>query len=110
MFTNPWLWAALVLGIACGYVIRQVFASKHANSVEQKIKNWLEEAKTQAKEVVFEAKERAAKLLEEVKNEEKSRKVQLDKLQERLLNKEEALEKNLAEITLKKGGLDEESK
>src|SRR3989338_4732572 len=110
MFTNPWLWAALVLGIACGYVIRQVFASKHANSVEQKIKNWLEEAKTQAKEVVLEAKERAAKLLEEVKNEEKSRKLQLDKLEERLLKKEETLERQFSEIATKHSGIEEEAK
>jgi len=98
------------LGIAAGYFIRQTIAQRQANSVEQKIKNWLEEAKTQAKEVVLDAKERAAKLLEEVKTEEKSRKVQLDKLEERILKKEEALEKQLADFASQKLHLEEEGK
>ena len=100
----------MALGILAGYFIRQILAQRQANSAEQKIKSWLEDSKNQAKELILDAKEKAAQLLEEVKNEEKSRKVQLDKLQERLLNKEETLEKSLAEIALKKGGLDEESK
>lgn len=98
------------MGIAAGYFIRQTIAQRQANSVEQKIKNWLEEAKTQAKEVVLDAKERAAKLLEEVKTEEKSRKVQLDKLEERILKKEEALEKQLADFASQKLHLEEEGK
>lgn len=110
MLTNPLVWAALVLGLAAGYFIRQAFAQRQANSVEQKLKNWLEEAKSQAKEVVLDAKERAAKLLEEVKTEEKGRKAQLDKLEERLLKKEEQLEKQLADFSSEKLGLEEEGK
>ena len=92
MLNNPLLaGGVLLLGVLAGYFIRQIFAQRQANSAEQKIKNWLEDAKTQAKEVVLDAKEKAARLLEEVKNEEKSSKLQLDKLQERLLNKEEAV-------------------
>lgn len=110
MLTNPLVWAALVLGLVAGYFIRQAIAQRQANSVEQKLKNWLEEAKSQAKEVVLDAKERAAKLLEEVKSEEKTRKVQLDKLEERLLKKEEQLEKQLADFVSEKLGLEEENK
>src|SRR3989344_7241843 len=110
MLTNPLVWAALVLGLTAGYFIRQIVSQSQANSVEQKIKNWLEESKSQAKEVVLDAKERAAKLLEEVKGEEKSRKLQLDKLEERLLKKEEQLEKQLAGFVSEKMGLEEEGK
>ena len=112
MFTNPLVWAvlALVLGAVIGYFIRQQVAQRQANSAEQKVKNWLEEAQSKAKEVVLDAKERAAKLLEEVKGEEKARNVQLDKLQERLLNKEEQLEKQLADYASQKLGLEEEAK
>src|SRR3989338_6031643 len=104
MLTNPLVWAALVLGLAAGYFIRQAIAQRQANSAEQKIKNWLEESKSQAKEVVLDAKERASRLLEEVKTEEKSRKLQLDKLEERIIKKEEQLEKQLADFPSQKFG------
>src|SRR3989344_3498824 len=89
MVTNPFVWAVLALGVGifAGYLLRQTVAKRQANSAEQKIKNWLDEAKTQAKEVVLDAKDRAAKLLEEVKSDEKVRALQLDKLQEILLRK-----------------------
>lgn len=98
------------MGLAAGYFIRQTVAKRQVDSAEQKIKNWLEESKSQAKEVVLDAKERAAKLLEEVKGEEKSRKLQLDKLEERLIKKEEQLEKQLADFGSEKSGLAEEGK
>lgn len=110
MFTSPFLWVFLALGVAIGYFARQFVAQKQANSAEQKIKNWLDEAKSQAKEVVLDAKERAAKLLEEVKTEEKVRTVQIDKLQERILKKEEQLEKQLADFASQKLNVEEESK
>lgn len=110
MLTNPLVWVALALGLVAGYFIRQSFASKQAGSVEQKIKNWVEEAETRSKEIVLDAKERAAKLLEEVKGEEKSRKIQLDKLEERMLKKEETLEKQFAEVSTKKTSLEEDVK
>ncbi len=102
MFTNPYLWGSLVLGAVAGYLIRQFLAAKQGNSVEQKIKVWLEEAQTQAKEVVLQAKDRAAALFEEIKKEEKERKLQLSKYEERLVKKEETLEKQLGDIAQKK--------
>ncbi len=110
MLTNPLVWVALVLGAAAGYLFRQSVASKQAGSVEQKIKKWVEDAESQSKEIVLDAKERASKLLEEVKGEEKTRKVQLDKLEERILKKEETLEKQFSEVTSKKTTLEEEAK
>lgn len=98
------------MGIAAGYFIRQFVAQKQASSAEQKLKYSLEEAKTQAKELVLDAKERAAKLLEEVKGEEKSRKSQLEKLEERILKKEESLEKQLADFAAQKLNLESENK
>ena len=110
MLSNPLLWVFLAAGILAGYFIRQAISLRQANSAEQKIKNWLEEAKTQAKEVVLDAKERASKLLEEVKSEEKNRKLQLDKLEERILRKEETIEKQLADFVSQKLNLEEDAK
>ncbi len=110
MLTNPFVWVALILGIAAGYFLRQSIVSKQADSVEQKIKIWMDEAQSKSKEVILDAKERAAKLLEEVKGEERTRKVQLDKLEERIMKKEETLEKQYADMTSQKMNLEEEAK
>ncbi len=110
MLTNPLLWAALLIGAAVGYLVRQLIAQKQLSSAEQRVKSSLEEAKTQAKEVILDAKEKAAKLLEEVKGEEKSRKIQIDKLEERVLKREENLEKQLADFSSQKLSLEEEGK
>jgi ribonuclease Y len=116
MFSNPFLGAilllaaALLLGITAGYFVRKWVAKRRANSVENQLKNWLEEAQTRAKEIVLNAKERAAKLLEEVKAEEKVQKSQLIKLEERLLKKEELLEKQLSDFASQKLHIEEEAK
>lgn len=110
MLTNPFVWLALLLGAVAGYLIRQAVASRQANSAEQKVKNWMEETESRSKEIILDAKERASKLLEEVKTEEKSRKIQLDKLEDRILKKEETLEKQFADITSQKFNLEEEVK
>ena len=91
MFTNPFVWA--VLGVAIGYLVRQFLIAGKAGSLEQKLKTLTEEADRKAKEVVLEAKSQASRLLDEVKNEEKERKLQLNKMEERNLRKEELLEK-----------------
>ncbi|MDO8536919.1 MAG: ribonuclease Y, partial [bacterium] len=56
--------------------------------------------------VVLEAKDRAALLLEEVKKEEKEGKSQLVKFEDRLIKKEESLEKQFADIVSQKGFLE----
>jgi len=91
----------LLLGSALGYFLRQFLASKRAKAVEQIIKKQLEEAKSKATDLVLKAQEKAASLLERAGLEEKERKNQLLKLEERLLKKEEVLERQLNEIRIK---------
>ena len=99
MLTNPGVAAGiLVLGLALGYFLRRLIASRSADSVEQKLKIQSEEAKNQAQAILLEAKDKAAAALDEVKSEERNRKQQLDRLEERLLKKEEALEKQLSQL------------
>lgn len=97
------------MGLTAGYFIRQLIVSQQANSVEQKIKNWLEDAQNQAKEIILEAKDRAASLLDEAKKEEKERKILITKSEDRLLKKEEFLEKQKESLTLQKTSLEKES-
>jgi len=106
MFSDPIFWLALAIAVVLGYFVRQFIVSKQVGSAEEKIKFKLDEAHTQAKGVILEAKDKASLLLEEVKKEEKERKSQLVKFEERLLKKEETLEKQFGEVVAQKGILE----
>lgn len=84
--------AALVAGLAIGYFVRHFIVSKRSLAVEKKITNRLEESRIAANKIILEAQEKAARILEDIKKEERERKVQVDKLEERLLKREESLE------------------
>ncbi|OGM91183.1 ribonuclease Y [Candidatus Wolfebacteria bacterium RIFCSPHIGHO2_01_FULL_48_22] len=89
---------SIAVGLAVGYIVRQTLASKQATSVEQKIKEKLDEANAKSKELILEAQDKSARILEDIKRDEKERKLQLDKLEERILSKEENLDKQAAEL------------
>lgn len=88
----------MILGVILGYFIRRQVASRRASSIEERLKKQTEEAKAKSKEIILEAQEKAAALLEEIKKEEKESKVQLGRLEERLIRKEESLEKQAADL------------
>jgi len=106
MFSDPIFWLSLAIAIVLGYFVRHLIVSKQVGSAEEKIKLKLDEAQTQAKSVILEAKDKAALLLEEVKKEEKESKAQLVKFEERLIKKEEVLERQFADIATQKGFLE----
>ncbi|OGG43244.1 ribonuclease Y [Candidatus Jorgensenbacteria bacterium RIFCSPLOWO2_12_FULL_42_11] len=99
MTLTPFLAGSLVaVGLILGYLVRRFLALRQLNSTEAKIREQLKAAKTQAEELILVAKDKAASLLEEVQREERSRKVQLERLEERLLNKEDFLDKRSLDI------------
>ena len=99
-------WLSLAIAAVLGYLVRHLIVAKQISSAEEKIKLKIEEAQTQAKGIVLEAKDKAALLFEEVKKEEKEGKAQLTKFEERLVKKEETLEKQFADIISQKGTLE----
>ncbi len=99
------LGGVLLLGAIVGYFVRQLFSARQANSLEQKLKVQVEEAKNEARELVSNAKEKSTALLEEVQKEERERKGQLNKIEERLLKKEEFLEHQNRDFLSKEGQL-----
>jgi len=102
MNSNPIFWAILVLiGAVVGYLIRHLSSSRLKNSIEEKVKKQFEEAKSKAKEIVLEAQEKSASIIEETKKEERERKLQIDKEQERIVKKEETIEKQLSDLRFK---------
>ncbi len=84
----------LAVGGAAGYLARRYSGA-----------NKLAEAETKAKEIVLEAKEKAASLLVELKNEEKDRRKEIDALEARVLHREETLDKKLTDLSAEEGKL-----
>lgn len=88
---------ALGAGIALGYVIRQLIAQQRKSSIEAKLRKLIEDSKQEAKETLLEAKEKAGKIVDEAKGEEKERTRELRKLEERLIDRETATDKRIQE-------------
>ncbi|MDP1629399.1 MAG: ribonuclease Y [bacterium] len=86
------------LGAILGYFIRQNIAAKQVGSIEARVAKLAQDAKTEAKEILLAAKDKAVKILEEAKKEEKERQIQLSRLEERLVRREEILDKRLVNL------------
>ena len=75
---------ALAGGVALGYLIRHLFATRSASSLEAKVKRQLEETNTQTKEALLEAKDKAVKILEDAKTQERDRLAILSRQEDRV--------------------------
>ena len=92
-------------GMVVGYVIRHSIVSKQSRSIERRLKEQLEESKAKGKTIILEAQEQAARILEDIKQEERERKGQLDKSEERIAKREETIDKELSDIREKEKAL-----
>lgn len=95
------VFTSLFLGVWLGYVIRQQIIQRRAGTIEAKLKSRLEKVQEEAKKIVLEAKEKAVEIINTANEEEKKRKLLLDKLEERLLKREELLDKKDLELDSK---------
>ena len=93
--------ATLAGGIGIGYFIRQFVASQRASSIEARLKKLAEQARAEAKETLLDAKEKAAKVLEEGKAEERERSKEIRRLEERLIERENAIDRRMEEARKK---------
>ncbi len=92
----------MVLGLAAGsilgYFARQTIARQQAGTIEARLEKLTTGARQEAKETILKAKEHAANLLEEVKKEEKERRIQLRDTEQRLERKEQFFDRKTAEL------------
>lgn len=95
ILSSPWLVAlvSIVAGTVLGYFLRQIIAQYRKNSLEVEVKTLLLDAKNQSVKTIEDAKNRAEEILSQSKQETKERESQLRKLEEKVLEKDEALEK-----------------
>ena len=88
---------AFSAGALIGYFGRQFLAQKQVESAEAKVKKIFSEAKDSAAEILLGAKEKAMKILEDAKQEEVEKGKQLRDSEQRLIKKEENLERKSEE-------------
>jgi ribonucrease Y len=100
MLNNPMMIGIMlfILGSIIGYFVRQYLAVSKADSVEAQLKIKVQEAREKAKEIVLQAKEEATKILDDIRKDEKERKEQTDKIESRLIKREELLDRRQTEI------------
>ncbi len=88
----------LIVGSILGYYTRQTIARKQAGTIEEKLNKLISQAKDEAKETLLKAKERANRVLDEVKTQERERQSQLTRMEERLLQKEQNLDQKSSQL------------
>ncbi|MBI5734074.1 MAG: ribonuclease Y [Candidatus Kerfeldbacteria bacterium] len=98
----------LGVGFGLGYVIRKFLTIRSKDAAEIEAAAILTAAKTQEKDILLHAKEKAIKVIEEAKQEESARRKDLQHLQERLEKREATFDQKLLELENQKQKSDEE--
>lgn len=81
----------VLVGSIIGYFLRRLLAQRQSSSLEHKAEKKLEEAKAIAQRTILDAQNKAAGILADSQQEERRRKKDIERLEERLLNKEDIL-------------------
>ncbi len=97
--------AALLVGLACGYIARKIIAEAKISSAESAAKKILDEATHEAKalkrEKQLEAKEEAHRIRSDLEKESRERRSELQRMERRLLQKEESLDRKISNVETK---------
>ncbi|MFA6215289.1 MAG: ribonuclease Y [Patescibacteria group bacterium] len=96
------LFCGIVGGVAFGYQLRKIWAVRRKDTLEIKVENLINEAKAKQKEILLEANDKALKIIEEAKTEERARQQDLIRSQKRLENREGLFDQKLLELENKK--------
>ncbi len=89
---------ALIVGGGIGYFLRQLLLQQRKNSAELKVQQLLLNAKTEAKEALLAAKDKAVQVVEEATMEAKRQEEQIRKLEERIARREEMIDKKYGDV------------
>lgn len=92
------LMVCVVIGLMGGYFYSALRRRRRIDSAEDKAEKLLSEAKTKQKELVLEAQNKALSIIEESKAEEVKRRAEINKLQERLEERENVFSQKLLEL------------
>jgi ribonucrease Y len=87
-----------IAGIAAGFGANQVLTKQKLGSAEDQAKKELAKAKKEANKLVDEAREQATVAAEEARKLEQTRRKELKEIEQRLLDREESLDKKLDDL------------
>lgn len=87
-----------VAGLAIGFGGNAFITKQRAGQAEDAAKKELDKAKREARKIVQDARDESAKLVDEAKREEQTRRKELKAVEQRLLDREEALDKKLDQL------------
>ncbi len=88
-------------GIAVGYMLRRTIALKRANEAEEKARDIIFKAKEKQKELLLSARDKSLKIIDDAKQEERSRRRELTRIRERMEKREEIFDKKFVEMERK---------
>ena len=96
----------LVFGLLVGYIYRKNVGEKAIGSAEQKAKNLILDAQNRSetikKEITLEAKEEAHRLRTDAERDAKERRMEIQRAEKRLAQKEESVDRKLENIDRKR--------
>lgn len=100
MTTIPSTWGLILflIGIGTGYAVRRYAILNKKASIERQVEEELTKAEQKSKKIILEAEEKAASILASSQTEEKRRKEEIRSLENRLIHKEDSLDKQRAEL------------
>ncbi|NWF77246.1 MAG: ribonuclease Y [Chloroflexi bacterium] len=101
---------ALVLGILVGYFIRQLVANREIQKTRREAQKLLDEATTKYNELLRAAREEAIKVANAAEAESKERRFEIQRIEKRVHQKEEALERKLESVERRERDLDSKKK
>jgi len=101
---------ALVLGILIGYFVRQIVANRDIQKTRKEAQNLLDEATTKYNELLRAAREEAIKVGNAAEAESKERRLEIQRIEKRVNQKEEALERKLEAVERRDRDLDSKKK
>jgi len=101
---------ALVLGILVGYFIRQLVARREIQRTRKEAQNLLDEATTKYNELLHAAREEAIKVGKAAEAESKERRLEIQRIEKRANQKEEALERKVEAVERRERDLDSKKK
>lgn len=87
--------AGFLLGSGTGFLYRKHRVDVRNREAIERSERYLKEAEAKAKELLLDSKNEAFKIQEEAKQEERAKRIQLEKLSERLVGKEDQLDKKM---------------
>ncbi|HSW79586.1 MAG TPA: ribonuclease Y [Candidatus Saccharimonadales bacterium] len=87
-----------LVGLGVGFGANKVITRKQVGTAEEQAKKELDKAKREASKIVNDARDEAAKLAENARKEEKQHRAESKELENRLVQREESLDKKLDQL------------